>query len=213
MVYEIEAMALEASSKRRHDLRLSILIVLLAIWIIAVGTVGVLALVAAARAGQVIFVAHQTAVVGRPTTITLHWFHLHPAVELLTVGLAVICAVGVWAAAGRGLSGKAWARLVMLVVVAFAVVLQSDVPVADRWWQPEAGQDVGQDAALGHWWVHEHQASGILLLIAAAIGAYLLAFTARSPGRSTAPRQTSSTTSGGDTARSGRHHRSSTSTP
>jgi len=125
-----------------------------------------------------IFVAHQTAVVGRATTITLHWFKLHPAVELLTVGLALICLVGVGALAGRGLSGKAWAKRVALVMVAFAAMIQSGTPVTDRWWQPAPGQNVGQDAALGHWWVHEHQASGILLLLAAAIGAYLLALTA-----------------------------------
>ena len=111
-----------------------------------------------------IFVAYQTAVVGRPTTITVPWFQLRPALELLTVGLAVICAVGVGALAGRSLSGKAWARLVVLVALAFTAVLQSDTPVADRWWQPAPGQNVGQNAALGHWWIHEHQASGILLL-------------------------------------------------
>jgi len=179
MGYEVEAAALETGSQRRPDLRLSFLIALLAIWTIAVGAVGVLVLVAAERAGQVIFVAHQTAVVGRPTTITVRWFQLHPAVELLTVGLAVICAAGVGALAGRGLSGRAWAKVVALVVLAFAAVLQSGTPVVDRWWQPAPGQNVGQDAALGHWWVHEHQASGILLLVAAAIGVYLLAITAR----------------------------------
>jgi len=86
--------------------------------------------------------------------------------------------VGVGALAGRGLSGKAWAKRVALVMVAFAAMIQSGTPVTDRWWQPAPGQNVGQDAALGHWWVHEHQASGILLLLAAAIGAYLLALTA-----------------------------------
>jgi hypothetical protein len=35
-------------------------------------------------------------------------------------------------------------------VLAFAALLQSDTPVAERWWQPAPGQDVGQDAALGH---------------------------------------------------------------
>jgi hypothetical protein len=165
-------------SQRRLDLRLGVLIGLLASWTIAAATVGVLVLVAAAHAGEVIFVAHQTAVVGRPTTITLRWFQLHPAVDLLTVGLALICLVGVGALAGRSLAGRTRARLAVLLVLGFAALLESDAPVADRWWQPTPGQSVGQNAALGHWWVHEHQASGTLLLIAAAIGAYLLALAA-----------------------------------
>jgi hypothetical protein len=185
--YEIEAMASAAGFERRPDLRLIALMVLLAVWTIAVGTVGVLILVAAGRAGQVIFVAHQTAVVGRPTTVTLHWFQLHPAVELLTVGLALVCIVGAVALAGRGLSRRAWLKRLALVMLGFAAVVQSDAPVAGRWWEPAPGQLAGrnaaqnaaQNAALGHWWVHEHQASGILLLIAAAIGAYLLAMTAQ----------------------------------
>jgi len=52
MSYEIEAMALQARSPRRPDLRLRVLIALLAIWTIAVGTVGVLLLVATARADK-----------------------------------------------------------------------------------------------------------------------------------------------------------------
>jgi hypothetical protein len=176
---ETEAMVSAEVLERGRQLRLSVLMVLLLIWTIAVGTVGVLVIVAAGRASQVIFIAHQPAVVGRPTTITLHWFQLHPAVELLTVGLALICLLGVGALAGRGLSGKAWAKRIALVVLAFAAVTQSGTPVAEHWWQPAPGEIVGQDAALGHWWVHEHQTSGILLLLAAAIGVYLLVVPAR----------------------------------
>jgi hypothetical protein len=72
----------------------AVLTALLAIWSIAVGTVGELVLVAAARAGQVIFEAHQTAVVGRTTTIRVCWFQLHPALELLTAGLSLVSLVG-----------------------------------------------------------------------------------------------------------------------
>jgi hypothetical protein len=58
----------------------------------------------------------------------------------------------------RRLSRKTSAWLVALVLLALAALLRSDTPAVDHWWQPAKGQNVGQDVALGHWWVHEHQA-------------------------------------------------------